>query len=63
MLGVYQLKKKMFLSGGKALAEGAIYAGCRYYYGTPKILNNECVCSINMKYQYDLRFLNYFLFF
>jgi 2-oxoglutarate ferredoxin oxidoreductase subunit alpha len=37
------MKKKLFLSGSKALAEGAIYAGCRYYYGTPKILNNEIV--------------------
>jgi 2-oxoglutarate ferredoxin oxidoreductase subunit alpha len=37
------MKKKMFLSGSKAMAEGAIYAGCRYYYGTPKILNNEIV--------------------
>lgn len=35
------MKKKVFLSGGRALAEGAIFAGCRYYYGAPRIINNE----------------------
>ncbi len=35
------MKKKIFLSGSKALAEGAIFSGCRYYYGAPKIINSE----------------------
>jgi 2-oxoglutarate ferredoxin oxidoreductase subunit alpha len=35
--------KKVFLSGNKAIAEGAIYSGCRYYYSAPKPINNEII--------------------
>lgn len=35
------MKKNIFLSGSQAVSEGAIYSGCRYYYSTPKPINNE----------------------
>ncbi|MEK7433606.1 MAG: 3-methyl-2-oxobutanoate dehydrogenase subunit beta [Cyanobacteriota bacterium] len=37
------MKKKVFFNGSKAVAEGSIYAGCRYYYSTPKPINNEII--------------------
>ena len=33
--------KKFFTDGSKALIEGAVYAGCRYYYGSPRALNKH----------------------
>lgn len=33
--------KSQFISGSLALAEGAIYSGCRYYFGTPSFLHFE----------------------
>ncbi|MFN4150526.1 MAG: 3-methyl-2-oxobutanoate dehydrogenase subunit beta [Candidatus Sericytochromatia bacterium] len=43
------MKKKAFLSGSKAIAEGALYAGCRYYYSSPKPINNELVKYLSVR--------------
>ncbi|MBC7474305.1 MAG: 3-methyl-2-oxobutanoate dehydrogenase subunit beta [Candidatus Sericytochromatia bacterium] len=41
--------KKVFISGNKAFAEGAIYAGCRYYYGVPRSINNEILKYMSVR--------------
>lgn len=33
--------KKKFLNGSKAVVEGAIYSGCRYYYGAARPFNRD----------------------
>jgi 2-oxoglutarate ferredoxin oxidoreductase subunit alpha len=33
--------KKTFLNGSKAVVEGAIYSGCRYYYGATRPFNKD----------------------
>ncbi|MFN8672628.1 MAG: hypothetical protein U0457_11195 [Candidatus Sericytochromatia bacterium] len=37
------MKKKAFLNGGQAVAEGSVYSGCRYYYSVPKPYNNQII--------------------
>lgn len=33
--------KKVFINGSKALIEGSVYSGCRYYYGSPRAINRH----------------------
>lgn len=43
------MKKKVFFSGSKAFVEGSIYAGCRYYYGCPSILNSLILNNMSVR--------------
>lgn len=41
--------KQAFLSGLQAISEGALYAGCRYYYSSPKPINNEMLKYLSVR--------------